>query len=957
MGMLSAIASKITLLLPLDTNRADKPVASAEKIRHTEPVPGAADNDGDSWRKHLDSGISANRDAIRQALARLDTIGNFIDEDGFAVVSADQAEAGYAYQARDGALPANQSLALVAGNQDTTIGSVPSSGIVLYMRVPAGVDPNVVRIDHRRGGSLVTSYPRPEDAWERFTALTGRSPHYDYYRLVDDALGSVISISGVQANDSFVMRVHGHESSLGVGSIIVAADGSPLPALGDYDSDQVIFWRGGFYRKSDEVGNFAASFRSARYAPSARPAFGVATGYYGQWVINPGNAFFVLSHRVGSATTLWVSQTAYETAKGSAVASGDTLSITITTDEETPRTETEVFNYEPNEGDPGYIAFTDGSDTDFNNVLDDDSVGHLITVAIQRNGQPFMEAPGDHEQWSRVDLVDLVLAEEFEELRERVAAEQASSHARLDSLEDKTSEVRFDDQPSWASEPNAAVGGKHPYGGWTWVRSGGNAASYAGQDYDDFTHAGSDGLAGPGSGLIWALPNNINWSKVRLVVRRANGSVRSVVTGQSLRNAPASVVVANLPASPPDVTVRWSASSDTAPYAVSNIEATDTIALETLSDHTPIWEGELGDGIVTDDSLSGEVVEHINRYESAQGRVEISTDPDPITVGTPAPFREDESVSQGAALAHAIRIGNVTGLHRALRVVMDVDVFLQRAAGQARNTGYLTSVELFIEVSNRPLTRTGLVDQRLSLANFLTQFDAAGAATYSGSADFTHAVDMNIDVSEWDLEEGDEVLLRAIAHGTEGDAHVQLRFRDTAIVYDELASSVRQVPEFPAEGERAGKGARFAGNSLGWHPAFQRVEELASRSSLSGGWTIPTVNRLGAHNSITQAGTTLHIGAHSALRSGTWGVIIEVSNTGGTMRTFIPWAMFRTGSGTYVTGGGHGTQGIPVGYWNNNNDSELVATADWASEHGRFELTIAGPTRTGESTIRVWSAQ
>ncbi|MDE2904503.1 MAG: hypothetical protein OXQ28_00295 [Acidobacteriota bacterium] len=955
--MLSAIASKITLLLPLDTNRADKPVASAEKIRHTETVPGTTDNDGNSWRKHLAAGIAANRDSVRQALARLDTIGNFIDEDGFAVVTADQAEAGYAYQARDGALPANQSLALVAGNQDTTIASAPSSGIVLYMRVPAGIDPESVRIDHRRGGSLVTSYPRAADAWERFTALTGRSPHYDYYRLVDDALGSVISISGVQANDSFVMRVHGHESALGVGSIIVVPDGSPLPELGDYDSDQVIFWRGGFYRKSDEAGNFAASFRSAHYSPSGTGAFGVATGFYGQWIINPDNAFFVVSYHVGSATTVWIDKSAYETAKGSAVAAGDQLSITIATVEDAPRTETETFTYEPGVATSGYVAFTDGSDTDFGNVLDADSVGDIVTLAIERGGVAFMSAPGNHEQWTRVDVPDTALAEDVEELRLALEDQATPSNARLDSLEDKASEVRFDDQPSWATEPNTAVGGKHPYGGWTWVRSGGNPASYAGQDYDDFAHAGGSGFAGPGRGLIWVLPNNINWSKVRLVVRRSNGTVRSVVTGQSLRNAPASVVVANLPGAPPDVTVRWSASSDTAPYAVSNIQTTDTIALETLSDHTPIWEGGLGAGVVDEQSLSEEVVEHINRYEASQGRVEIGTDTHPLTVGHPTPIESEEGVVQDAALAHAIRIGNATGLHRALQVNMDVDVFLQRAGSQARTTGFMTSVELFIEVVGDPQSRTRLIDQRLALANFLTQFDAAGAATYSGSADFTQNVDMNIDVSGWDLEEGDRIQLRAVAFGVEGNAHAQLRFRNTAIIYDELASSVRQVPEFPAEGERAGKSLKFAGNSIGWHPTFQRVEELASRSSLSGGWTIPTVNRLGADNSITQAGTTLHIGAHSALRSGTWGVIVEVSNTGGTMRTFIPWAMFRTGSGTYVTGGGHGTQGIPVGYWNNNNDSELVATADWASEHGRFELTIAGPTRTGESTIRVWSAQ
>lgn len=287
---------------------------------------------------------------------------------------------------------------------------------------------------------------------------------------------------------------------------------------------------------------------------------------------------------------------------------------------------------------------------------------------------------------------------------------------------------------------------------------------------------------------------------------------------------------------------------------------------------------------------------------------------------------------------------------------MDVDFYLQRPQ-QARNTGWMNAVELYIEVAGKVTTSTRLVRRALSLANFLTQFDAAGADTYSSSADFTHNVDLDINVSEWDVEEDDVVHLRAVAFGIVGDAHVELRFRNTAIVFDELASSVRQVPEFPAEGSRAGKSLKFAGNQIGWHPTFNKVEELASRNALTGGWTIPSSTRFGARNAITQSGTTLHIGAHTALLSGTYGVIVEVEQSLGTMQVFIPWSLFRTGSGTYVTGGGRGTQGIPVGYWNADNNSELVATADWSADHGRFELTISGPARAGSATIRVWSAQ
>ena len=39
--------------LPFDTSKRTKPLASAEKIRHTEQVPGSTDNDSDSWRNYL----------------------------------------------------------------------------------------------------------------------------------------------------------------------------------------------------------------------------------------------------------------------------------------------------------------------------------------------------------------------------------------------------------------------------------------------------------------------------------------------------------------------------------------------------------------------------------------------------------------------------------------------------------------------------------------------------------------------------------------------------------------------------------------------------------------------------------------------------------------------------------------------------------------------------------------
>ena len=938
-------------------------------------VPGLPDNDAESWRQHFAAGLSASQDAIRQAQARLNTFGNFIDEDGFAIVTADQAEAGYAYQARDGALPANQSLALTPGNQGTTIGAVPSSGIVLYMRVPAGIDPATVRIDHRRSNSLVASYPRASDAWERFTALTGRSPHYDYHRLVDDALGSVISISGVQANDTFAMRVHGHENAAPpIETLkVLPDDQDALPDVNDYPDTTLILWRGQFYRReSVSDGDFSFSFRSGRYTPAGgAPTYGVVPGQFGQFIVNPSNNFDDLATESGIGTLLYIDRDAYRAAKGSHEVVGDALTLNFVTGETPPRRGTiEVQHHgSPLAGPDGrtYIPFSSSSTI---SVLDADSVGDDIMVTLQRGGSDFMTVPsGLHVAWVVVDLLQTQFnAQAIREIQDQLAnlgsPSDPHTNERLNALEDKTASITFDDESNvWSTNENTPVGGKFPYGQWAWVPSGGNAASYAGYDYaDDFTAFSGSGFAGSGSGLLWVLPNNINWSRVRLVVRRADGSVRSVVTAQSLRNAPPTLAVANLPTPPPDHTIRWSASSDTAPYAVSNIQDTDTITLETLSEaHAPVWGGDISEDLRERVAANEVQLASINQQlkndiANPVFRDILEIDDNSDWNGSPERFR---------LFSHTIddvKDGDFVEIDW-LNFNTTSDIFRHYAVhGSTETQGRFIFHGRDLEQRSgvRPNTAAGAATSRAN------GFIGATTGALRRQVGENLVDDAGSAVIWWFLYRvGTTVHLDAAASVTrnpQGLGKMPEGFYLRSRTWRESAQvqSTRLLPDRPnAVEDRRGLVPKFdAEGNLGYDQAIGPVQLLAFRSRITGDWTLGAPTGEITVTDLGFSGTTLRINARKALRSKTFGVIVTVTRgTDEISRVFIPWSLFRTGSGTYVTGGGHGTQGIPVGYWSDNANAYLVAHADWAFDHDRFELTIQGAHTDTNSILRVHLAR
>lgn len=164
---------------------------------------------------------------------------------------------------------------------------------------------------------------------------------------------------------------------------------------------------------------------------------------------------------------------------------------------------------------------------------------------------------------------------------------------RLVALEDRTSEISFDNHPGWAVVPNNNT----DYGRVGFAANGGDVDSYTGLDYATMDPAfGSEVVtrAVSASGIVWVLPNKITWSKVRLSVYK--GGVKYRLTAQSLRNAPQSVrsAIANIPAAPPDHTVRWLASSDTDPHPLGDLAVGDVAEFEFLADDfEPRWDGDL----------------------------------------------------------------------------------------------------------------------------------------------------------------------------------------------------------------------------------------------------------------------------------------------------------------------------------------------------------------------------
>lgn len=95
MAQLSDTTTKNTQTTTLDTNRDDKALARAAKIRHSAAVPGSTDNDADSWREHLQrTGEQVGEEAAQNKLDVDDLVAatrnlHLVDEPGTWATATD----------------------------------------------------------------------------------------------------------------------------------------------------------------------------------------------------------------------------------------------------------------------------------------------------------------------------------------------------------------------------------------------------------------------------------------------------------------------------------------------------------------------------------------------------------------------------------------------------------------------------------------------------------------------------------------------------------------------------------------------------------------------------------------------------------------------------------------------------------------------------------------------------
>ena len=150
--------------------------------------------------------------AVEQAQARLDALGEFVAQEGFEVPNSAQAADGYGFAARLQSIQQNASVTIQAGDTSADYANAPNSPVSLIIRIPAGIAPETIRINHIRSNATLESFPRDGDEWEDITSrVSNASTGFEYYALVDNNLGQTIGITGVRAGDSFGMRIHDDE--------------------------------------------------------------------------------------------------------------------------------------------------------------------------------------------------------------------------------------------------------------------------------------------------------------------------------------------------------------------------------------------------------------------------------------------------------------------------------------------------------------------------------------------------------------------------------------------------------------------------------------------------------------------------------------------------------------------------------------------------------------------------
>ena len=237
------------------------PVTFADEVQST-IATSDGDNDVDSVLTEMDAATEVNTTAIRKLGFQLGTFRDLVDPEGYVAATQAQADVGYGYEVRHGAIEDNRALTIVAANVATSITQAVSTTFSIFIRVPAGVDPERILVDHHRGSVRQESYPRINvDDWERITPqVTNAARGFDYYQLVDDNFGNPVGISGVVLGDRFDVRIHPEESTVDRTRSISSFDTLPVPSA--FAANKVIYVKGGkWYRNvgSQPTSDFVGS--------------------------------------------------------------------------------------------------------------------------------------------------------------------------------------------------------------------------------------------------------------------------------------------------------------------------------------------------------------------------------------------------------------------------------------------------------------------------------------------------------------------------------------------------------------------------------------------------------------------------------------------------------------------------------------------------------------------------
>ena len=144
----------------------------------------------------VDRKVTGLRELAEQNAEKIDALETTTTDSWDAFTQA-EIDAGYAFYAQDNTTDPVSNDEFVGPNLEWTFDVAGNEHV--WLRVPKGVDPSRVRVELRRGQTVVATHPAAGEVWEvaSIRGLThGFSLQYDYFRLNSDSSDAAIAITG-----------------------------------------------------------------------------------------------------------------------------------------------------------------------------------------------------------------------------------------------------------------------------------------------------------------------------------------------------------------------------------------------------------------------------------------------------------------------------------------------------------------------------------------------------------------------------------------------------------------------------------------------------------------------------------------------------------------------------------------------------------------------------------------